>query len=33
MGLLQECPRCREKLSFKHQIEVTEGVEVKKILK
>jgi transcription initiation factor IIE alpha subunit len=33
MALLQECPRCKEKLSFKYQVEVKEGEEVKKVWK
>jgi integrase len=33
MALLQECPRCKEKLSFKYQVEVREREEVKKIEK
>lgn len=33
MALLQECPRCKEKLSFKYQGEVKEGEEVKKVWK
>ena len=33
MALLQECPRCKEKLSFRVQIDIREGDEVKKIEK
>jgi integrase len=33
MALLQECPRCKEKLSIKLQVEVREGEEVKKVLR
>lgn len=33
MALLQECPRCKVKLSFRYQVEVKEGDEVKKIEK
>ncbi len=29
MALLQECPQCKERLSFKYQVEVREGEEVK----
>jgi integrase len=30
MALFQECPRCKEKLSFKYQVEVKEGEQAKK---
>ena len=30
MALLQECPRCKTRLSFKYQLEVKDGEEVKK---
>jgi hypothetical protein len=33
MALLQECPRCKQKLFLKCQVEVKDGVEVKKVLK
>jgi integrase len=33
MALLQECPRCKEKLSLKGKTGVKEGEEVKKVLK
>lgn len=33
MALLQECPRCKQKLSFKYQAETKEGEEVKKVWK
>ena len=33
MALLQECPKCKEKLSFRYQAEVKEEQEVKKIWK
>lgn len=31
MALLQECPRCKEKLSFKFKAEVREGEGFKKV--
>jgi integrase len=33
VALLQECPRCKQKLSLKCQVEVKEGGEVKKVLR
>jgi len=33
MALLQECPGCKSKLSFWHQVEVKEGDQTKKIEK
>src|SRR5512136_1540903 len=33
MALLQECPRCKVKLSFKFKVEGSEGEQIKKVLK
>ena len=32
MALLQECPRCKGRLSLKYQAEVKQGEDVKKVL-